>query len=339
MSKQRIAIFGASKLGKIAYTYLADKHDIVAFIDNDTAKQGSFLFDVPILTLEQCMQKNIDLIMVASDFRTEICTQLHQAGVDNFTQFSIKIDSSYASEYQDVSIIQLPLVDIGDLLSGTPNALNFEHVTFSYGGSGILDYALLKALVEKFNVKTYFEIGTWRGESIAAIASVINQCFSVSLPDEAIAHMDTAGIGRPNTGVSRYFSKNVANITHFLQDSKTFDIANIPKDVDLVFIDGDHSFQGIANDTAKVFSHIDIDNCIVVWHDFKTKDNRFRATTINAINSVIPERLAKNIFGVSNSMCGIYLPEHKRSKLKFGISADEMYSYDVSLKPRIHKLG
>lgn len=338
MSKQSIAIFGASKLGKIAYTYLADKHDIVAFIDNDNTKQGTFLFDVPVISLEQCMQKSIDLIMVASDFRTEICYQLHQAGVDKFTQFSVKIDSSYASEYQDASKIQIPLVDIGDLLAGTPNALNFEHVTFSYGGSGILDYALLKALVEKFNINTYFEIGTWRGESIAAIANVVKQCFSVSLPDEAISHMDTAGIGQPNTGFSRYFSKNIVNIMHYLQDSKTFDIANIPEDIELVFIDGDHSFQGIASDTEKVFSHIDTNNCIVVWHDFKTKDNRFRATTLNAINSVLPDELTDNIFGVSNSMCGIYLPEGKQSALKFGISPDEMYSYDVTLKPRLNRL-
>lgn len=38
---EKAVLFGASKLGEIAYSNLKDKFDIVAFIDNDKKKQDT----------------------------------------------------------------------------------------------------------------------------------------------------------------------------------------------------------------------------------------------------------------------------------------------------------
>jgi hypothetical protein len=48
--KERIYIFGAGNIGKKAYMELKGKYDIPAFIDNDPAKQGGWLFGIPVLS-------------------------------------------------------------------------------------------------------------------------------------------------------------------------------------------------------------------------------------------------------------------------------------------------
>src|SRR5687768_15813837 len=60
-----------------------------------------------------------------------------------------------------------------------------EHVrpfAFLDGGSLPTDHALLRGLARQVPGCRYFEIGTWRGESVANVAAVAAECFTLCLP-------------------------------------------------------------------------------------------------------------------------------------------------------------
>ena len=71
-----------------------------------------------------------------------------------------------------------------------PNdTLEIDPFSYLEGGSLPTDLALLKYLCLKHNVDNYFEIGTWRGESVANVSRVVGKCTTLNLPDEDLRKM------------------------------------------------------------------------------------------------------------------------------------------------------
>src|SRR5690606_2889438 len=64
----------------------------------------------------------------------------------------------------------LPQIQLNDLFPGFSEKL--ESFSFTGGGSLPTDIALLKSLCRKFDNAKYFEIGTWRGESVRNVSDV-----------------------------------------------------------------------------------------------------------------------------------------------------------------------
>ena len=57
------------------------------------------------------------------------------------------------------------------------------------------------------------------------------------------------------------------NIIHLYGDSKEFDFSSTKDEIDIYFIDGDHSYSGVKADTENIFRNRKPDS-FVVWHDF-----------------------------------------------------------------------
>src|SRR6185295_321526 len=72
-------------------------------------------------------------------------------------------------------------VDILDLLPNLHETI--DPFCSLDGGSPPLDIALLKGLARRKKDCEYFEIGTWRGESVANVAVVAKHCITLNLPD------------------------------------------------------------------------------------------------------------------------------------------------------------
>jgi len=72
-----------------------------------------------------------------------------------------------------------PVVEITDVLPGFNESL--ETVDFLGGGSTPPDLALIKALCRTKPACNYFEIGTWRGESVSNAAEVCEECYTMNL--------------------------------------------------------------------------------------------------------------------------------------------------------------
>jgi predicted O-methyltransferase YrrM len=198
-------------------------------------------------------------------------------------------------------IKQLPTIDILDLF---PNLEETVHpYSFLTGTSLITDIVLLKMLARCYKDGSYLEIGSWRGESIANVSDVMMDCVSVTLSEEEMRHKNYSDDFIKVHGIYSK-DKEISQIGH---DSKTFDFKVLNKKFDLIFIDGDHSYEGILNDTEKAFSLLKNENSVIVWHDYSIGTEDVRHTTLKAILDGIPKSEHKYLFHVSNTMCAIYL--------------------------------
>ncbi|UUN83211.1 hypothetical protein K8O62_002782 [Clostridium botulinum] len=56
MVKEKVVIFGASKLGEIAYGLLKDKYDIRFFCDNDNNKWNNKFCGINIISPEELLK-------------------------------------------------------------------------------------------------------------------------------------------------------------------------------------------------------------------------------------------------------------------------------------------
>ncbi len=84
MLKKNIIIFGAGEYGASAYCSLHDGYSILCYVDNNAKKQGSFLFGVPVISIEELSNyynNSTDIIVCMRDYYSAI-TQLSEIGID-----------------------------------------------------------------------------------------------------------------------------------------------------------------------------------------------------------------------------------------------------------------
>jgi predicted O-methyltransferase YrrM len=178
---------------------------------------------------------------------------------------------------------------------------------FLDGGSLVTDLALLKKLARKVENCSYFEIGTWRGESVANVAAVAKSCVTLNLSRQ---EMESLGLDRRYADLHAYYSRDLPNVSHIEGNTKTFDFASLGKKFDLVFIDGDHHFEMVANDTRKVFEHLAGPQTVVVWHDYARNPESIRYEVMAGILEGAPKSYHDHIFHVANTLCAVYLPQN-----------------------------
>ena len=198
----------------------------------------------------------------------------------------------------------LPVIDIDELFP------DFEEVAKPYaylsGATMPIDIALLMALAKRYAVKDYFEIGTWRGESVANLAEVAEHCVTFNLPKEDIVKLT----GNPlYADLHSFFSKELANVEQLYGDSQTFDFVPYFGKYDMVFIDGDHHYESVKKDTETAFKLLKGDRSIIVWHDYGLDPETIRWDVMGAILDGAPAEKRKHIYHVSNTLCAVYLPE------------------------------
>ena len=177
---------------------------------------------------------------------------------------------------------------------------------FLDGGSLPIDIALLKALAKKYSVENYLEIGTWRGESVANMASVVSECYTVNLPDDDI--MDFTN-NEDYVKAHRFFSGSLNNVKHIAANSNNFDFNTLNTKFDMVFVDGDHHYHSVKKDTQTAFDIVKSDNSIIVWHDYLSHSGEIRWDVLMAILDGCPSGKRGKLFHVSNTLCAAYLPD------------------------------
>lgn len=70
--KTNIVCYGASALGKMFYTNNQQKFNVVAFVDGDRTKQGSYFCGVPVLSLADLERVNFDCVVITSQYIDQI---------------------------------------------------------------------------------------------------------------------------------------------------------------------------------------------------------------------------------------------------------------------------
>ena len=195
----------------------------------------------------------------------------------------------------------LPVLEINDICPNFSETL--DCFAFLDGGSLPTDIALLKALSRKFDGCKYFEIGTWRGESVVNVAETAAECHTLNLSE---AELLSLGFEEQYANLHGFFSKGKENITHLIGNSMNYDFAALQQKFDLIFIDGNHNFEFVKNDTEKIFEHLTHDDSIIVWHDYAYNPEKLRPEVLSAILDGTPAHLRKHLYHVSNTMCAVF---------------------------------
>lgn len=221
---------------------------------------------------------------------------------------------------------QLSAIQFTDLFPNFNETLS----TWSFLGGGSIptDILLLKSLAKNIENCNYFEIGTWRGESVVNVAEVANKCYTLNLSKKELKEL---GLSEKYANLHGFFSKEKENITHLFGNSATFNFENLQQKFDLIFIDGDHTYNFVKKDTENVFKHLVHENSIVVWHDYALHPEKVRPEVLAGILDGLPATKRDQLYHVSNTMCAIYYPKKIKSALEnYPVKPNKKFEVKVS---------
>ena len=220
-----------------------------------------------------------------------------------------------------------PLVDLTDIIPNLDETIT--PFSFLNGGSLITDLALLKGLTKQKNDCTYFEIGTWRGESVANVSSNTKECFSLNLSIEALKEL---GYNQEYLNQQGFFSKEIKNVTHLKGNSFDFDFSPYYKKCDVIFIDGDHHYESVVNDTKIAFKLLRNDDSVIVWHDYAKNPGEIRWDILRGIYDGTPLDKRKGLVAVSNTLCAMYTNSLISEIDNQKITPTKVFKIDISVK-------
>jgi len=128
------------------------------------------------------------------------------------------------------------------------------------------DMVYVCGMASASNAKKIFEFGTYRGQTTCGLAAVCQdaQVYSLNLPPEADPRY------APYIGMYIKDSPDRDRINQIFSDSRTFDTQPYRQLMDYIFIDADHSYEGVKNDTEKALQLLKPGG-VIVWHDYAAK--------------------------------------------------------------------
>jgi predicted O-methyltransferase YrrM len=228
----------------------------------------------------------------------------------------------------------LPVIKFSELFSLYPDFDSNTpiHITsdFAGGSSPLNDYYVLCILLRALKAKSYFEIGTWVGLSAKNIAN--NTC-----PDTAIYtldipydHVDLKVYNIPEQ-IFGYHSRNIPNVHHLKGDSKLFDYTSYLNKIDMVFVDGNHSIEYVANDTRKALGLLRNESSVIVWHDYLDSGGINRDVICGILEGT-PVEDHKHLFHLHQSNTALYSKSFNFHPKPIGKWEMPEYSFDVEIK-------
>jgi predicted O-methyltransferase YrrM len=195
-----------------------------------------------------------------------------------------------------------PVVAFEDLFETSADTV--YPFTFTDGGSFITDLLLLKTAAMAFTDCSYFEIGTWRGESVANISSVAKECYTLNLSDSELKELQMGDTYIRQIGL---LSSKLTNVIHLKGNSITFDFKGLNKTFDLIFIDGNHHYDIVLSDTKRVFESLVHDTSIVIWHDYAYHPDSVRSEVASAILDGTPEEFHPYIYHPEGTLSALFI--------------------------------
>lgn len=342
---ENIIIWGCGVQGEVAYDRLKDRYNVIGVADNSKEKIGrkcTFAKSLTVLSIDEVKKTNAR-IFIASRFARDIAEQLLKVGgieSDKIFVYSVNenIESinGYLYNIEDAELEKKYRADVGVINTGKflkkcyKDNISLDVLSFMSGGSGVLDYAVIKGVMQLLNLKTYLEIGTYIGESISIVSDVARHAYSITVPESHPMHMK---YWCESFGMKDWSNKlvNKPNMIQYKVDSSKFDYSSLPEEIDLYFIDGDHSYVGVYNDTKLIFESRKKDS-IVIWHDFKRPPNQLRLACMKAVEDVLQNEFDK-VYLFDNCLCGIYIPDNYKSFINDCLGNDDnFYSYKLKME-------
>ena len=135
--------------------------------------------------------------------------------------------------------------------------------------------AVIAALCSLLQCKTFFEFGTERGKTTWTVArnNPETALYTLDLPSQEAAHEAKLEMTDPH--LFRYWDRGSAfantqedeRIKRLSGDSASFDYAPYEGKMDMVYVDGSHSYEYVKNDTEAAFRLLSPSGAIL-WDDY-----------------------------------------------------------------------
>jgi predicted O-methyltransferase YrrM len=189
----------------------------------------------------------------------------HVFGVANATAAAIQDPEADVREFAETTIDEI-----------APGArFTFQIYHGAQASITLLEGGALAALMARVQASRVFEFGTYKGASTTQLAMNLppeGRVFTLDLPkdleigilpvDRPAERMIAAEIGK-----GALVPEDMRSRITFLQaDSAAFDTAPYEASMDLVFVDGAHSYEYVLNDTAKGLKLLRAGG-VIAWHD------------------------------------------------------------------------
>jgi hypothetical protein len=168
-----------------------------------------------------------------------------------------------------------------DLVPST-SAVNLRIGEYGLFPAKEADFPILE-LVALLRPERVFEIGTSTGRRTALIAmntSETAKIFTLDLPSDADIpeHASDLHLIRDSkTHVGKHFRQtqwNGTKITQLFGNSMTFDYTAYRASIDLVLVDGSHTYEFAESDTFNAFRMIR-ENGVILWHDYESERSEY----------------------------------------------------------------
>ena len=140
----------------------------------------------------------------------------------------------------------------------------------AYCATGSEDLTAISYVIRKFDVKSIFEFGTWKGALTLAmwLNPSVKKMRTIDVYDELVYQIPPVSSHefKSKDFYGKYFKECVApnKITQILMDSRKYEVGK-DETYDMVYIDANHKYDYVKNDTEKA---LQMKPRIIMWHDW-----------------------------------------------------------------------
>jgi len=185
----------------------------------------------------------------------------------------------------------VPSVPASDVIEDDTN-VHLSRIAALDGNITPSELMIISGFVSQRKPAVCFEIGTFDGrttENMAANQPDDGKCYTLDLPPEGadaaalpLACGDITYINKETSGARISSSEKSGKITQLYGDSGTFDFAPYENQIDLMFVDGSHSYEYVLADTEKAYKMVKPGG-LILWHDY---DSRWWPGVTRALNEL-----------------------------------------------------
>jgi hypothetical protein len=170
----------------------------------------------------------------------------------------------------------LPEVDVAAVMPDIP--IRLREPVAADGNVSVLELAVLAALVAARRPRRVFEIGTFDGRTAVNFAANARDdavIYTLDLPPSGAPALAVHDDDRPFIDRSRAGARGSRisaaperdRIVQLQGDSATFDYSPFLKGMNVVFVDGAHSYEYVVSDSRTALA-LAAPGALIVWHDY-----------------------------------------------------------------------
>jgi len=170
----------------------------------------------------------------------------------------------------------IPLISIEEITENTIPEIFLNE--FEDGNISNYEIECICRIVKIFSPAAIFEIGTFNGRTSLNMAINIgteSKIYTLDLPQKFISKTKL----RIKSGEIKFINKEISGkqfigtpyekkIIQIYADSAKYNYSQYLNTIDLVFIDGSHSYEYVINDTKIALKLLRNGKGIIIWHDY-----------------------------------------------------------------------